>query len=146
MPAINPVYNARRTVCRCRPDCGRGITQSIVYKLKDENTDPDYRPYMAQRDPSRSPTAPTILFEGRILFQGTSEELAENPVVPIGISVAILYSIASVSMQNEAAGFFSETIDKKTNKQYYMSEENATPSRMRNRKACPVSWKKKFYK
>lgn len=54
--------------------------QSIVYKLKEKNigiliTDHNAPETLSITDRSY------LLFEGRILFQGTSEELAENPVV-----------------------------------------------------------------
>ena len=54
--------------------------QSIVYKLKEKNigiliTDHNAPETLSITDRSY------LLFEGKILFQGTSEELAENPVV-----------------------------------------------------------------
>ncbi len=54
--------------------------QSIVYKLKEKNigiliTDHNAPETLSITDRSY------LLFEGRILFQGTSEELAENPTV-----------------------------------------------------------------
>lgn len=54
--------------------------QSIVYKLKEKNigiliTDHNAPETLSITDRSY------LLFEGRILFQGTSEELAENPIV-----------------------------------------------------------------
>jgi lipopolysaccharide export system ATP-binding protein len=54
--------------------------QSVVYKLKAKNigiliTDHNARETLSITDRSY------LLFEGKILFQGTSEELAENPTV-----------------------------------------------------------------
>ena len=54
--------------------------QYIVWKLKDRNigiliTDPNVEETLCITDRAY------LLFEGRILFQGTSEELAENPIV-----------------------------------------------------------------
>ena len=54
--------------------------QSVVYKLKEKNigiliTDHNARETLSITDRSY------LLFEGKILFQGTSEELAENPTV-----------------------------------------------------------------
>lgn len=54
--------------------------QDVVYSLKDRNigiliTDHNARETLSLTDRAY------LLFEGKILFQGTSEELAENPVV-----------------------------------------------------------------
>lgn len=54
--------------------------QSVVYKLKEKNigiliTDHNAPETLSITDRSY------LLFEGKILFQGTSEELAENPIV-----------------------------------------------------------------
>lgn len=54
--------------------------QSIVYKLKDKNIGILITDHNAQ-ETLRITDRAYLLFEGRILFQGTSEELAENPVV-----------------------------------------------------------------
>lgn len=54
--------------------------QSIVYKLKDKNIGILIKDHNAQ-ETLRITDRAYLLFEGRILFQGTSEELAENPVV-----------------------------------------------------------------
>ena len=54
--------------------------QSIVYKLKDKNIGILITDHHAQ-ETLRITDRAYLLFEGRILFQGTSEELAENPVV-----------------------------------------------------------------
>ncbi len=54
--------------------------QSIVYKLKDKNIGILITGHNAQ-ETLRITDRAYLLFEGRILFQGTSEELAENPVV-----------------------------------------------------------------
>ena len=54
--------------------------QSIVYKLKDKNIGILITDHNAQ-ETLRITYRAYLLFEGRILFQGTSEELAENPVV-----------------------------------------------------------------
>ena len=54
--------------------------QSIVYKLKDKNIGIPITDHNAQ-ETLRITDRAYLLFEGRILFQGTSEELAENPVV-----------------------------------------------------------------
>ena len=54
--------------------------QSIVYKLKDKNIGILITDHNAQES-LRITDRAYLLFEGRILFQGTSEELAENPVV-----------------------------------------------------------------
>ncbi len=54
--------------------------QSIVYKLKDKNIGILITDHNAQ-ETLRITDRAYLLFDGRILFQGTSEELAENPVV-----------------------------------------------------------------
>ena len=54
--------------------------QSIVYKLKDKNIGIHITDHNAQ-ETLRITDRAYLLFEGRILFQGTSEELAENPIV-----------------------------------------------------------------
>lgn len=54
--------------------------QSIVYKLKDKNIGILITDHNAQ-ETLRVTDRAYLLFEGRILFQGTSEELAENPIV-----------------------------------------------------------------
>lgn len=54
--------------------------QSIVYKLKDKNIGILITDHNAQ-ETLRITDRAYLLFEGRIPFQGTSEELAENPVV-----------------------------------------------------------------
>lgn len=54
--------------------------QSIVYKLKEKNIGILITDHNAQ-ETLRITDRAYLLFEGRILFQGTSEELAENPVV-----------------------------------------------------------------
>lgn len=54
--------------------------QSIVYKLKDKNIGILITDHNAQ-ETLRITDRAYLLFEGRILFQGTSEELAENPTV-----------------------------------------------------------------
>ncbi len=54
--------------------------QTIVYKLKDKNIGILITDHNAQ-ETLRITDRAYLLFEGRILFQGTSEELAENPVV-----------------------------------------------------------------
>ncbi len=54
--------------------------QSIVYKLKDKNIGILITDHNAQ-ETLRITDRAYLLFEGRILFQGTSEELATNPVV-----------------------------------------------------------------
>ena len=54
--------------------------QHIVWKLKDKNIGiliTDHNALETLRLTDRA----YLLFEGRILFQGTPEELAENPVV-----------------------------------------------------------------
>lgn len=54
--------------------------QKVVYKLKDKNIGiliTDHNAPETLRITDRA----YLLFEGRILFQGTSEQLAENPVV-----------------------------------------------------------------
>lgn len=54
--------------------------QSIVYKLKDKNIGILITDHNANETLSITDRA-YLLFEGKILYQGTSEELAENPVV-----------------------------------------------------------------
>ncbi len=54
--------------------------QSIVYKLKDKNIGILITDHNAQ-ETLRITDRAYLLFEGRILFQGTSAQLAENPVV-----------------------------------------------------------------
>ncbi len=54
--------------------------QSIVYKLKEKNIGILITDHNAPETLSITDRA-YLLFEGRILFQGTSEELAENPTV-----------------------------------------------------------------
>lgn len=54
--------------------------QTVVYKLKDKNIGILITDHNAPETLSITDRA-YLLFEGRILFQGTSEELAENPVV-----------------------------------------------------------------
>ncbi|MBO4978465.1 MAG: LPS export ABC transporter ATP-binding protein [Muribaculaceae bacterium] len=54
--------------------------QTIVYKLKDKNIGILITDHNAQ-ETLRITDRAYLLFEGRILFQGTSEELAENPIV-----------------------------------------------------------------
>ena len=54
--------------------------QSIVYSLKSKNIGILITDHNAQETLSITDRA-YLLFEGKILFQGTSEELAENPVV-----------------------------------------------------------------
>lgn len=54
--------------------------QSVVYKLKEKNIGILITDHNAPETLSITDRA-YLLFEGRILFQGTSEELAENPVV-----------------------------------------------------------------
>lgn len=54
--------------------------QNIVYRLKDKNIGILITDHNAQ-ETLRITDRAYLLFEGRILFQGTSEELASNPVV-----------------------------------------------------------------
>lgn len=54
--------------------------QSIVYKLKDKNIGILITDHNANETLSITDRA-YLLFEGKILYQGTSEELAANPVV-----------------------------------------------------------------
>ena len=54
--------------------------QSIVYKLKDKNIGILITDHNAQ-ETLRITDRAYLLFEGRILFQGTSEQLASNPTV-----------------------------------------------------------------
>ncbi len=54
--------------------------QKVIYKLKDKNIGVLITDHNAPEILSITDRA-YLLFEGRILFQGTSEQLAENPVV-----------------------------------------------------------------
>ncbi|MBE6305672.1 MAG: LPS export ABC transporter ATP-binding protein [Bacteroidales bacterium] len=54
--------------------------QSVVYKLKEKNIGILITDHNAPETLSITDRA-YLLFEGKILFQGSSEELAENPVV-----------------------------------------------------------------
>ena len=54
--------------------------QSVVYHLKEKNIGILITDHNAQ-ETLRITDRAYLLFEGKILFQGTSEELAENPVV-----------------------------------------------------------------
>lgn len=54
--------------------------QSIVYKLKKKNIGILITDHNAQ-ETLRITDRAYLLFEGKILFQGTSEELADNPIV-----------------------------------------------------------------
>lgn len=54
--------------------------QTVVYKLKEKNIGILITDHNAPEILSITDRA-YLLFEGRILFQGTSEELAENPIV-----------------------------------------------------------------
>lgn len=54
--------------------------QAIVYKLKEKNIGILITDHNAQ-ETLRITDRAYLLFEGRILFHGTSEELAENPIV-----------------------------------------------------------------
>lgn len=54
--------------------------QAVVYKLKEKNIGILITDHNAPETLSITDRA-YLLFEGRILFQGTSEELADNPVV-----------------------------------------------------------------
>lgn len=54
--------------------------QSVVYKLKEKNIGILITDHNAPETLSITDRA-YLLFEGKILFQGTSEELAENPIV-----------------------------------------------------------------
>ncbi len=54
--------------------------QSVVYKLKEKNIGILITDHNAPETLSITDRA-YLLFEGRILFQGSSEELAENPIV-----------------------------------------------------------------
>ena len=54
--------------------------QSIVYRLKEKNIGILITDHNAQ-ETLRITDRAYLLFEGKILFQGTSEQLAENPVV-----------------------------------------------------------------
>ena len=54
--------------------------QEVVYRLKEKNIGILITDHNAQ-ETLRITDRAYLLFEGKILFQGTSEELAENPVV-----------------------------------------------------------------
>ena len=54
--------------------------QSVVYKLKEKNIGILITDHNAPETLSITDRA-YLLFEGKILFQGTSEELASNPIV-----------------------------------------------------------------
>lgn len=54
--------------------------QSVVYSLKEKNIGILITDHNAQ-ETLRITDRAYLLFEGKILFQGTSEELAENPIV-----------------------------------------------------------------
>ena len=54
--------------------------QSIVYKLKNKNIGILITDHNAQQVLSITDRA-YLLFEGRVLFQGTPDELAANPIV-----------------------------------------------------------------
>uniref|UniRef100_UPI00264939C7 LPS export ABC transporter ATP-binding protein n=1 Tax=uncultured Duncaniella sp. TaxID=2768039 RepID=UPI00264939C7 len=54
--------------------------QSVVYHLKERNIGILITDHNAQ-ETLRITDRAYLLFEGKILFQGTSEELAENPIV-----------------------------------------------------------------
>ena len=54
--------------------------QSVVYKLKEKNIGILITDHNAPETLSITDRA-YLLFEGKVLFQGTSEELAENPIV-----------------------------------------------------------------
>lgn len=54
--------------------------QSVVYKLKDKNIGILITDHNAPETLSITDRA-YLLFEGKILFQGTSEELSDNPIV-----------------------------------------------------------------
>lgn len=54
--------------------------QSVVYHLKEKNIGILITDHNAQ-ETLRITDRAYLLFEGKILFQGTSEELAENPTV-----------------------------------------------------------------
>ena len=54
--------------------------QSVVYKLKEKNIGILITDHNAPETLSITDRA-YLLFEGKILFQGTSEELAENPTI-----------------------------------------------------------------
>ena len=54
--------------------------QSVVYKLKEKNIGILITDHNAPETLSITDRA-YLLFEGRILFQGTSEQLSENPIV-----------------------------------------------------------------
>ena len=54
--------------------------QTVIYKLKEKNIGILITDHNAPETLSITDSA-YLLFDGRILFQGTSEELAENPIV-----------------------------------------------------------------
>jgi lipopolysaccharide export system ATP-binding protein len=54
--------------------------QEVVYKLKDKNIGILITDHNAQ-ETLRITDRAYLLFDGKILFQGTSEELAVNPIV-----------------------------------------------------------------
>ena len=54
--------------------------QSVVYKLKQKNIGILITDHNANETLNITDRA-YLLFDGKILFQGTSEELAENPIV-----------------------------------------------------------------
>ena len=54
--------------------------QTVIYKLKEKNIGILITDHNAPETLSITDRA-YLLFEGKILFQGTSEELAENPIV-----------------------------------------------------------------
>ena len=72
--AINPKF-----IMLDEPFAGVEI-QTVVYKLKEKNIGILITDHNAPETLSITDRA-YLLFEGKILFQGTSEDLAENPVV-----------------------------------------------------------------
>ena len=54
--------------------------QKVVYKLKEKNIGILITDHNANETLNITDRA-YLLFDGKILFQGTSEELAENPIV-----------------------------------------------------------------
>ncbi len=54
--------------------------QEVVYRLKEKNIGILITDHNAQ-ETLRITDRAYLLFEGKILFQGTSEELTENPIV-----------------------------------------------------------------
>ena len=81
-PVVLPstrIHYARWTVCRSRPYRIEDI-QQIVWKLKDKNIGILITDHNVQETLSITDRA-YLLFEGKILFQGTPEELAENKIV-----------------------------------------------------------------